>query len=446
MRLCAGARRKRRRIGERFALLSTLVVTAGFVLACAHAPRVAPLTPEERELELRSFDQVWTTIRDKHYDPGLGGLDWNAIRDLLRPRVERAVTRAESRAAMTSLIDTLGLSHFGIIPADVYEEMAGHSGGEGTCGLDFRLVDGRAVVVEVEPGSPAESLGVKPGWVLVRAGRREIEPALARLQAQFEQETTRELVMTMALRSWIGGAVGGEIETRFLDGDDREVRRTLPLVMPRGNRSQFGNLPPIHAWIESRRLEGEIGYIRFPIFLDPGTVMTGFNEAMESFVDTKGVIIDLRGNPGGIGAMAMGMASWLVEGDGRRLGVMKTRDNEIKFTVNPRARTYGGAAAVLIDGLSASTSEILAAGLRDLGRARLFGATTAGAALPSAIEKLPNGDGFQYAFADYLSDGGARLEGVGVTPDVPVEMRRDVLLSGRDAVLDAAVIWMREGH
>ena len=68
---------------------------------------------------------------------------------------------------------------------------------------------------------------------------------------------------------------------------------------------------------------------------------------------------------------------------------------------------------------------------------------TAGAALPSMIEKLPNGDGFQYAIANYISKGGAALEGGGVTPDVEIPHSREALLAG-DAVLDAAIQWIDE--
>jgi carboxyl-terminal processing protease len=100
--------------------------------------------------------------------------------------------------------------------------------------------------------------------------------------------------------------------------------------------------------------------------------------------------------------------------------------------------------AVLIDGGSASTSEILAGGLQDLKRARVFGTRSAGAALPSIIIKLPNGDGFQYANANYVSQSGKILEGVGVTPDVVVRHTRRALLSGRDAVVDAAMAWIRK--
>jgi carboxyl-terminal processing protease len=94
-----------------------------------------------------------------------------------------------------------------------------------------------------------------------------------------------------------------------------------------------------------------------------------------------------------------------------------------------------------VDGLSASTSEIFAGGLQDLGRARVFGTPTAGAALPSVIEKLPNGDGFQYAIANYTSEGGKVLEGRGVIPDVVVAPTREALLAGHDPVLEAALSW-----
>jgi carboxyl-terminal processing protease len=96
-----------------------------------------------------------------------------------------------------------------------------------------------------------------------------------------------------------------------------------------------------------------------------------------------------------------------------------------------------------VDEISISTAEILAGGLQDLGRARVFGSRSAGAALPSAIERLPNGDGFQYAFANYVRTGGQPLEGRGVLPDVEAPLTREALLAGRDPALEAALTWIR---
>jgi carboxyl-terminal processing protease len=141
--------------------------------------------------------------------------------------------------------------------------------------------------------------------------------------------------------------------------------------------------------------------------------------------------------------MAMGMAGFLVDKPNQRLGTMYMRDTTLNFVVNPRAEVFAGPVAVLVDALSASTSEIFAGGLKDLGRARVFGTRTAAAALPSAFERLPNGDGFQYAVANYISQGGQPLEGLGVTPDVEVALTRDALLAGHDAVIEAALSWIR---
>jgi carboxyl-terminal processing protease len=100
--------------------------------------------------------------------------------------------------------------------------------------------------------------------------------------------------------------------------------------------------------------------------------------------------------------------------------------------------------AILVDGCSASTSEIFAEGMKDLKRARIFGTRTAGAALPSMFERLPNGDGFQYAIANYTSEGGQPLEGLGVLPDEVVAPTQPELLAGKDPVMDRAVAWINQ--
>jgi hypothetical protein len=121
---------------------------------------------------------------------------------------------------------------------------------------------------------------------------------------------------------------------------------------------------------------------------------------------------------------------------------LTTRETELKLIINPRAKTYKGPVAILVDGLSASTSEFLAGGLQDIGRVRIFGTRTVGAALPSMIEKLPNGDGFQYVFGHYVSASGKALEANGVTPDQEVTHTREALLAGRDLMLEAAIDWI----
>ena len=165
---------------------------------------------------------------------------------------------------------------------------------------------------------------------------------------------------------------------------------------------------------------------------------------MNSFAAARGIIIDLRGNPGGLGDMARGMAGFLVTEKGRSLGAVTTRGSELKLLVNPRPRVFGGPLAILVDGLSASSSEFFAGGLQDMGRARIFGSRTPGQALAAAVEKLPNGDAFMYVFANFATGSGRVIEGSGVQPDVPVSPARVDYLAGRDPALDAAAAWIRK--
>jgi carboxyl-terminal processing protease len=218
---------------------------------------------------------------------------------------------------------------------------------------------------------------------------------------------------------------------------------------PKGKTVQFGNLPNSRLEFESRTLPGGAGYIRFNEFLDPVSLMPRIEAALHGFAHAPGVILDLRGNPGGIGVMAMGIAGFFIGDSGLQLGEMKMRDmsqgvTTLKFAVFPRAEIYAGRLALLLDEGSASTTEILAQGLHDLKRARIFGTRSAGATLPSDIIRLPDGDGFQYPTASYTSSGGRVLEGNGVIPDVEVRQSRESIAAGRDPVIDAAVQWITE--
>ena len=419
---------------------------SGAARAAAAEHESPALTDEQRRLNEESFDFVWTTIRDKHWDPTLGGLDWQAVRDELRPRVTAARSMEEARAVMGEMLGRLQQSHFQIFPAHLYDDVGGPDGlapGSGTPGLRVRVVDGRGLVVALDPGSPAAAQGVGPGWEILRVAGEDVGPRLEELAAELRGKTYLGYVLARSVERRLRGDVGGKIRVGLRDGEGLERDLDLELVAPRGRSVTFGNLPPQWVWCETRVLEGGIGYIAFSLFLDPTNVMKEFGATMESSARAPGVILDLRGNGGGIGAMAMGMAGWFIPEKGHRLGTMYTRDGQIHFAVTPRAGVYRGPVAILVDGLSASTTEILAGGLRDLGRARIFGTSTAGAALPSQIERLPNGDGFQYAIANYVSQGGQALEGSGVVPDEVVALTREALLESGDPALAAAIAWIK---
>jgi len=405
------------------------------------------LTPEQRGLNIDSFEYVWKTVRDKHWQTTPGGLDWQAVHDELRPAIEKADTMDAARAVIGDMLGRLRQTHFGIIPAELYSSIDnGHSrGGESTTGMDIRVVGTQALVTSVQTGSSAARGGVRPGWQILKIGDLDLDLVIAKLDESYAKSTLRELVGRRTVMSRLEGKPGESVEVEFLDGRDQRVRKTLQQEKPKGTLAQFGYLYPAHVWFDSSKVGGgNIGYVSFNMFLDPARLMNLFAEAVQSCIKCDGFVIDLRGNPGGIGVMAMGMAGWFIDKPGQLLGTLYMRESTLKFIVNPRVNTFAGPVAILVDGASASTSEIMAGGMKDLGRAHIFGTRTAAAALPSVLEMLPNGDGFQYAIANYISEGGKPLEGLGVTPDVEAPVTRKALLEGKDPALDAAIAWIKE--
>lgn len=408
-------------------------------------PESAEVIPPERAEDVASFDHVWTTIRDRHFDPTFGGLDWNAVRAELRPKVIAAKSRDEVRAVLTDLIGRLKLTHFAIVPIGGPDEgkAVDTDEGPGQVGLDVRPLGGAMVVTSVTPGEPAAKAGVKPGWIVTTIAGKKVDELLEPVRTGHAGSSLLPAEEVGTVIGAMGGALGGTVEVGFTDGRGKAVIKRLGRASRAGSVTRFGHLPPLAVDYASRRVgpKGAVAYVRLSVFFDPARVLPAWQKDVGGLGDARGLVIDLRGNPGGIGGMAMGMSGWLVR-EVAVLGTMKSRDGDLKFVVNPQVSAYSGPVAILVDELSASTSEILAAGLQDLGRARVFGRRTPGAALPSQFERLPNGDAFQYAVATYVSSGGRTLEGQGVIPDETIPLDRKSLLAGNDAVLDAALRWI----
>ena len=426
----------------------TIILASVLAWMCAGADKTA-LTPDERRLAAESFEYVWTTVRDKHWDPKLNGLDWQKVHDELRPALDKATTMEQAREVMSQMLKRLKQTHFEIIPGDVYSEMKGSDkGGEkeetgrGGPGLDLRVIDGHALVVGITPDSPAAAAGIKPGWEIVKIDGKPIDKGVRLIEKDEAGSTLLALSLMASVAGRLQGDVGTQAKVEFRDGADKRVERTLERTESRGTVAHLGTLPPLHFWVEERKVRPDVGYLRFNMFFEPDALMKAVSAIMKDCAQCKGFVVDLRGNPGGIGALASGLAGWFTDRGGTQLGTMYMRTGQIHFAVFARPEPFSGPLAVLVDGCSASTSEIFAGGLQDLKRARIFGTRTAGAALPSMIERLPDGDGFQYAFANYISAGGKVLEGSGVTPDEEVKLTRRDLLDGKDPVLDRALAWI----
>jgi carboxyl-terminal processing protease len=375
-----------------------------------------------------SFEVVWSTLRDHYWDASMAGLDWQKMHDQYLAKVKAARDLDEARKAMSEMIHKLPSSHLALIPTEAYtpEEATGGKafGGPGSTGITVTPIDHKIVV------ESSENSSVHPGWIVESIDGTSVKRLMA-LAGDPE-----------IIGAWLSGPVGSVAHIEFTKGDGTKTTLDIPRRTPSGKLVKFGNLPTERVIAEHKKLPDGAGYIRLNIFLDPVSVMPEFERAISDLRDTPGIVLDLRGNPGGLGIMAMGLAGWFVSDEGQVLGTMLGRDSKTQFEINPRLEPYTGKLAILVNGSSASTSEILAQGLKDLGRARIFGTRTMGAALPSEVIQLPDGDRFQYPEANYTSFKGRVLEGNGVEPDVVAAPTIAALLAGRDVALESALSWI----
>lgn len=215
-----------------------------------------------KQLQVASFEKVWTTIRDKHWQKNPGGLDWQAIHAEFYPRILNARSDEEAVAIMREMLGRLKQTHFGIFPATVYNDVEGEAGGDGSPGIETRVLEGQAVVTDVDPGSSAERAGVKRGWVVESVSGRPVAPLIQKLKSD---PAIHELALERAVHARLTGTVGDTLAMVFLDGANARVTRDLELAPERGQLARFGNLPPMHIFFESKKL-GNTGYVRFNMF------------------------------------------------------------------------------------------------------------------------------------------------------------------------------------
>jgi carboxyl-terminal processing protease len=401
-------------------------------LSCASAPDEAALAA------LASFDEAWRIIHESYWDPAMGGLDWEGVRDELRPGLAAKPSLEASRDAIRAMIARLGQSHFALIPRGGASRGAGVSGALHATGIAIAFSADGLLVSGVEGASAAALAGIEPGCLITRMGGHDSRALMA--WAKGAEPAPEDLrFLPIGNRIWVVGSEPFAIE--YVDASGRQISAE---IHPEPYSGDLGSLFALAAGpmeFEAKALAGGVGYLRLSLFADPVRIMPEFEAAIARFAGAPGIILDLRGNPGGYGAMAGNMGGFFVA-ERAYLGTQRTRQGTVKYVLQPRKNSYQGPLAILIDSGSASTSEILASGLKALGRARVFGERSMGAALPSLLATLPSGDILQYAVADYVSASGERLEGKGVEPDVAAPHSREALLKGVDAGLDAAMRWI----
>ena len=391
-------------------------------------------------LRFQTFQTVWRTVNEAYFDPAFGGVDWTAVGEKYRGRLPAASDNAHLRELLEAMVGELGRSHFAVIPRDSAVFNPSERTRIGNAGTKCALIDNGAVLTEVKPDSVSARAGLHAGDVVLKVNGVALAPIAASLAQAGFSAARRGLYLTEFVESSLSEAAGTKVELEIATPAGEHRTLSVTCEATGGEWSEpMGNFPSRPIQCEAVRGADGIAYLRFNIFVPQ--VMKDIRKLLRSLQPGDGLIIDLRGNPGGVSLMASGISGLLCR-EKISLGTMHLREGLMTFVVHPQLHIFDGPVAILIDGQSASTSEIMAAGLQEAHRARIFGEPSAGAALPSSFKKLPTDDLFQYAIADVTTTRGILLEGKGVQPDQVVLRSRAEIAAGDDAVAAAARTWL----
>jgi carboxyl-terminal processing protease len=315
----------------------------------------------------------------------------------------------------------------------------------------MRVAPAGLVITRVVPGSTAQQ-ALHAGDVILSVGDQLVSAWAS--AAAGSDERARNLDLYRKAYRAIHGDAGSRVSLRVRTPAGEERNVSVTRTMESGQVVKLGNLPPLHVTVDTREVSSpkgrHVGYIGFNVWM--ATVNGPINAAVDKYRQAAGLVIDLRGNPGGLAYMISGLAGHVMS-EPLLLGNMQMRDAQTYFKANPRFSTddgrrvtpFAGPVAILVDELSASASECFAGGLQSLGRARIFGRQSLGQALPASTKLLANGDVLMYAVSDFVTSTGRRLEGEGVVPDEAQPLSIEALAAGRDLALEAALRWIDTG-
>ena len=366
------------------------------------------------------IDEAWQIINQEYVDASFNQLDWQVIRQDLLGRDYASPDAAYSalRAAMRQLNDPY--TRF-LAPAE-YAELTDQTSGE-TSGIGVRLErnnqTGAIVVVGVAPGSPAEQAGLVVGDRILLVDGQSVErlPPEGVLQ-QLRGDEGSQITLTVSRNS---GAPRTLILTRTL----------IDLPTVEYAQKTVGGRP--------------IGYIR--LIEINAQAAPQMSAAINALVDAgvEGFVLDLRGNPGGLLLSSIDISRmWLQHG-----AIVSTLDrdgNDDAISANRTALTQLPL-TVLVDGRSASSSEILTGALQDNNRATVVGAPTYGKALVQSLHGLSDGSGITVTVAHYYTPDGTDISRRGIIPDVAVDLddrqRRELFSNPALLGTDADVQYLR---
>jgi carboxyl-terminal processing protease len=383
-----------------------------------------------------AFDFVWRTIDRRYYDPSFHGVDWKAAGEQYRPLAMKALDDDAFWDVLDRMTGELRDAHTRIeSPRQAALRKLEQAV---TLGFSFLPMQGRLAVTSVNPESDAWWAGVRPGMLLVSIAGEPAMTAYERLVAGTRYDSTERSRHMRVVRRLVAGEEGTTVAFTFERADGSHFDATLG----RG-KLQF------RAAARHRVLPSGFGYLRLTQWTVG--VLPAALAALEALKGTPGLVIDLRGNPGGSLHVVNALVGKFFT-EPTELGRVMTRTGKpvsllfgaveivrLKSEVRGDPDAYAGPVVILVNASSGSGSEFFAATMQGAGRAVIAGEPSCGCLLGFlGYARVPGGGELAYSEVGFVMANGKRIEGEGVIPDHHIPLTIEDLRVGRDRTLEQA--------
>lgn len=370
-----------------------LSLLAGVLLGAALSPVHADEPPPRLPLdELRTFTEVLERIKQ----------------DYVEPVDDRKLLESAVRGMLAGLDP-----HSTYLDREAYRDIqVGTSGEFGGLGIEVGQEDGFIKIISPIDDTPAARAGLKSGDLIIR----------------IDDTPTKGMSMGDAVKLMRGNA-GTTVKLSVVRaGEDKPLDFTLQRELIQVKS------------VKHRMLDPGFGYVRITQFQ---TRTAGYlREALDQLQQTsggklKGLVLDLRNNPGGVLTGAVDVADTFLNGGLIVYTEGRQRESRQNFNAQPGDLLNGAPIVVLVNGGSASASEIVAGALQDQHRALIMGTQTFGKGSVQTIMPLPDGAAVKLTTARYFTPSGRSIQAEGITPDVKLDAVRIAEVEATQTIKEA---------
>ena len=375
--------------------LSTAIAATSLLVSQSSSPVKAALEDSPKTV----VDEVWQIIHSEFVDREFNHIDWKIQRQELLKRSYNS--KEEAYKAIRESLKELGDPYTRFLAPEEFEELTNQTSGE-LSGVGIRLAidekTSQLTIVEPLQNSPAAAAGLKAGDRIIR----------------IDNKPTKLMTIEQASE-----AIKGEVGTPVTLAIVREGKpENFDVVL---ERAQI-ELPSVNYTLNQEG-DSKVGYIRLDEFSSHAAEQ--MQKAIQDLSKQKasGFVLDLRGNPGGLLFSSVEIARMWME-KGAIVSTIDRKGGNQKFSANGKALT-DLPLVVLVDGYSASASEILAGALKENQRATVVGTRTYGKGTVQSVHSLSDGSGLAVTIAQYYPPSGQDINYKGISPDIEVDLSRE---------------------